>query len=132
PTRAAVRNGSDLLESGLARFLEQLGDAYEFVIVDLPPVLGSSDAVTAAPAFKSLVLCASSDVEASRVRTAVDLLAKVGATLDATVLTRRRSPRGAPTVRNQAREEPPNIGQRRRGQPEEVRAPRAMARVKNR
>lgn len=133
PSHSVVGRPSDLVEFGLTRFLNQVGESYDVVVIDLPPVLAYSDALAAAPACSNVVLLVDARTESSRARGAAELLREYSTSFDSAVLTGAQlaTLRRTQSVDNELMQ-PLGAGQSTRAQATSLPNPRAMARVKNR
>lgn len=83
PTRPA-----ELLQSRtMAEIVQRAREAFDFVIVDLPPVLGLADTLAVAPLLDGVLFVAHAEkTRHAAVRQAVDQLAQVGAVIEGGVL----------------------------------------------
>jgi receptor protein-tyrosine kinase len=71
----------------MAEIVRGARDAFDFIIVDLPPVLGLADTLAVAPLLDGLLFVAHADkTRQAAVRHAVDQLGQVGAVIDGGVL----------------------------------------------
>lgn len=127
PTRAPVKYPSEMLSYGFATLIEHLGEAYDAIVVDLPPALTYADALTAATACTGVVIAVGVGSNGALVAETVELLEAGDVRLLGAVLTGN-----APAVRKRSY----GIGVQRRGDvnppPSEAPAPKAVARVKSR
>lgn len=79
---------AELLQSRtMAEIVHGAREAFDFVIIDLPPVLGLADTLAVAPLLDGLLFVAHADkTRQAAVRQAFDQLAQVGAVIDGGVL----------------------------------------------
>ncbi|MEX0815805.1 MAG: polysaccharide biosynthesis tyrosine autokinase, partial [Gaiellales bacterium] len=79
---------AELLQSRrMAEIVHGAREAFDFVIIDLPPVLGLADTLAVAPLLDGLLFVAHADkTRKAAVRHAFDQLAQVGAVIDGGVL----------------------------------------------
>lgn len=126
PAGTPVRQANELLEFGFEALIEQATLKYDFVIVDLPPVLKNPDAVVAAPSCAGVVICAGTTSGSEDVALSIDALEGSGAKLLGSVLSGVVS----------TQENPVTVAPARRTATSEERRPprsqRVVARVKSR
>lgn len=95
PTVDGVGRPSELLEYGFKEFLDRSKDAYEVVILDLPPALSYADASTVATFCSGIVICASVESQADEAREAAALIERNQGKVLGSVLTGVTSPKPA-------------------------------------
>lgn len=128
---ASVGQANELLEYGLERLLKRLGEAYDVVIVDLPPVLAYADALVAAPVCSGVVLCTDARRSSESVRQSLELLEHAGSRVLGTVLMGTGALGRRPRV-GRATERRPVVRPTEVEPPPAAPKPRAVARVKQR
>lgn len=127
PTRAPVKYPSELLAYGFDALLANVREAYDAIVVDLPPALEYADTLTAATACTGVVIAVGVGTNAGHLTDAVNLLESSKAQLLGAVLTgngavKRVRSAGA-SARGRTAATPP---------PTDAPAPKAVARVKSR
>jgi len=133
PSGSAIRQANELLEYGFERFIARIQNAYDVIIVDLPPVLAYADALVVAPACNGIVLCTDVKRRAESVVQSAKLLEDSGSIVLGTVLT--GVPRQGGRNPNRDRHSPQPSPRRDRTGREtgsDAPSPRAVARVKQR
>lgn len=87
PTLAPARYPNELIAFGFGQLTARLGEAYDVIVVDLPPVLSYADALTAAPFCSGLVLAVGIGTDRTKVSDAAALLDNNSVTVLGAVLT---------------------------------------------
>lgn len=125
PVQSPVAQSSELISGGLLPLIDRMRQAYDVIVVDLPPVLASPDAIAAAPSLSGFVLAVGADTEFDAVRAAADTTESSGTELLGTVLTGVTVRRNNATPTNVRRIFPADKGSRTAPS----RVPRAKASV---
>lgn len=83
PSGEVVPNPSELLNSGnMKRMLEELGERYDYILLDTPPILSVSDAAILSSSADGVVFVARhGEIRKSQVNAAVHALRAVGANI---------------------------------------------------
>jgi polysaccharide biosynthesis transport protein len=88
PSGSPTSQPAELLESPrLAELLKRAREAFDFVIIDLPPILGLADTLVVAPLVDAVLVVAEAErTTQTAIRHSVDHLVQVGAVIEGGVL----------------------------------------------
>ncbi len=96
PTFRSVADPSELLSRSFSSLMRALGEEYDAIIIDTPPVLPVADSLTMAPHTTGVIFAVSMpDTDRRSVMAAIELLERIGVRLLGTVLTNVEAGRGA-------------------------------------
>jgi len=132
PGRTPTGLGASDLDVRLSRFLHTLGESYEVVIVDLPPVLTSVRGTELGPHCTATIMTVGASTNRADVTEALSLASLAGINVIGTLFTTRNWPRrrSGTTARGQSGSPAGQMRQPTRGQTS--REPRSVARVRPR
>lgn len=130
PVIPRTQHASELMEYGFKRFIAKTVETYEYVVVDLAPVLTNPDASVAAPHCTGVVLCAGVTTEIALLRDSLEALETGRVKVLGTVITGATS-LGRPKEKWERVDAVPAAG-RLQTVPRETSGNRNVARVKQR